>query len=143
LQIASALSRTTLYPGIDQEILQRFDQQGTETAPRWVGGLQERALQDHEKKILRQILRILCGVATPINECENGAPIDLAELGQAFVGGAACTGSASVPDQTPPRSGEVRQSVFSFQRSNSSHAFSVLKSTLDDKHKIAGLATTG
>ena len=103
---------------------------------RRIGGLQKGAFQDHQKKILRQVLRVLRGIATPINECENGAPINLTKLGQALVGVASCTGSASVPDQTPPRGGEVRQSIFSFQRSNSSHAFSVLKSTLKDKHKI-------
>jgi hypothetical protein len=137
LQIASALSRPALYPGIDQEIPQRFDQQGTETSPRWVGGLQERAFQNHEKKILRQVLCVLCGIATPINECENGAPINLAELRQVLIAVTSCTGSASVPDQTPPGGGEVRQSIFPFRHSNSSHAFSVPKSTLDDKHKIA------
>ena len=93
---------------------------------RRIGGLQNIAFQNHEEKILRQILRILGRIAPPIDECENGAPINLTELGQAFVAVAPRPGRAAHPDQTPPRGGEMRQCIASFRRLGYSfHALSV------------------
>ena len=72
---------------IDQEILERLEQEGTEPSAFRIGALQEVSLKHGEKKILGQILGIGRGIAAAADESENGPPIELAKLCQSRVRG--------------------------------------------------------
>ena len=63
---------------------ERGEQERSESPPIYVRSLEQITFQNHEEKILRQILRIFQRVASPADEGKNRPPINAAELGQRF-----------------------------------------------------------
>ena len=73
-------------PGVrvDEKILDGFEKKRTESAAFTISLLEKMTLQDHDKKILSQILRIGNRVTFATDESENRPPIDTTELGERF-----------------------------------------------------------
>ena len=109
----------------------------TETPALGIGRLEKVSFQDHEEKILRQVLRVRRGIAPAINEGENGPPINLAELRQPGIDLAPGARSIAVPDQTPARRHEMCQRARAF--SNAIQLSRIQRDWLDFslKHKMA------
>src|SRR5437764_15484104 len=68
--------------GVNKKILERLEQQRAEPTATSIGVVQPIFLQNGHKKILRKVLRVLCGIAVSADERENGSPISSAKLGQ-------------------------------------------------------------
>ena len=71
--------------GIDQEILQRLEEERAKPAARRIGSLQKGSLKHVDEKVLRQILGVGDGVTAPADEGEDRSPIHLAEIGQGLL----------------------------------------------------------
>ena len=85
MDVASALRCVALYIGIDQKILERFEQERTESPPIRIRVLQQATFKNHDKKILRQILRIGHRKAAAANEGKNRPPIRSTKLTEGSV----------------------------------------------------------
>ena len=98
--------------GVNKKILERLEQQRAEPTATSIGVVQPIFLQNGHKKILRKVLRVLCGIAVSADERENGSPISSAKLGQrvarllffASVGGG--------KDKAPAGSYKLARSIF-------------------------------
>src|SRR3954468_17326974 len=110
---------------IDQEIVQRSEQQRTEPAAIRIRRLKKIFVQDHYEEILGQVLGVVRGIAAAINEGENRVPINLAQLGQAGIDLATGTGRATLSNQAPASRNKVSESPRAFSTRRSSHAPSV------------------
>jgi len=65
-----------------EEILNRLEHEGAETAALLIGVLKPIALQNHDKEVLSEILGFLGRVALPAHKREYWPPVDSAKLGQ-------------------------------------------------------------
>ena len=69
---------------VDEKILDGFEKKRTESAAFTICLPEKITLQDHNKKILSQILRIGNRVTFATDESENRPPIDTTELRERF-----------------------------------------------------------
>ena len=108
LHVAASLARVFLGDGIVQEILERLQEERAEPAPRWVRVPEPITFEDHEKKILSEILGVFGGVAAPADEGEDGTPVKPAKfrkrLARFLIVAFEIGGSE---DETPARGREV------------------------------------
>jgi hypothetical protein len=95
----AALAAATENLGAGQKILQRPQQKRTETPALRIGRLEKISFQDHDEKILGQVLRVGRGIAAAINESENWPPINLAKLREAGIDLASGAGHTALTDQ--------------------------------------------
>ena len=63
------------------------------------------------KKILGKILSVMRGIAHPINESKDRAPVNLAKLGEAGIDLARGAGGAALPKQAPTSSYEMGEAA--------------------------------
>ncbi len=82
MQSAAPFLRLPAFQVVTEEMLDRFEQKRAKPAAVAVGLLEPVFLQDHDKKILGEILRILVRVASPADEGKDGPPIRSAKLVQ-------------------------------------------------------------
>ena len=72
--------------GVVEKVLERLEQQRTETTAVRVCLLKPITFEHHDKEILREILGILGRITAPGDESKNRPPIDAAELGKRCAG---------------------------------------------------------
>jgi hypothetical protein len=84
LYIATAFPCVKLLGGIAQEILQRLEQERSESAAIPIGALKEFTFKHGNEKILGEILCVGNGMALLADESENRPPINFAKLGERF-----------------------------------------------------------
>ena len=72
----------------------------------------------------------------PINEGEDGTPINLAEFRQITVSAILFARSVTLPNQAPARGGEVRQGILTLLRAGDTHVLRVRPLEFSLKHKI-------
>ena len=86
LDLAAAFLAPRPGVGVIEEVLQRFEEERTETAAFAIGLFKELVFQDREKEILGQVLRVRLGMTTANDEKKDRAPVNAAELGECFSG---------------------------------------------------------
>ena len=91
---------------------------------------------DHKEKILRQILGVGGGMAVAKDVGEDGAPVNLANLGQPWIDLARSAPRHALADQAPTRRHKMRQSAWTLDGTRSSHAFSVIAWLAALKYKM-------
>ncbi len=72
--------------GVIEKVLERLEQQRTETAAAGVCILKPITFQYHHKEILREVLGVLGRITTSADESKNRPPIDAAKLGECRTG---------------------------------------------------------
>src|SRR6266513_3980357 len=72
--------------GVIEKVLERLEQQRTETAAAGVCILKPITFQYHHKEILREVLGVLGRITTSGDESKNRPPIDAAKLGECRTG---------------------------------------------------------
>src|SRR6059036_1311015 len=72
--------------GIIEKVLERLEQQRTETAAAGVCILKPITFQYHHKEILREVLGVLGRITTSADESKNRPPIDAAKLAECSMG---------------------------------------------------------
>ena len=65
-----------------EEILHRLEHEGAEATAMLIGVLKPITLQNHDKKILSEILSFFSRVTVPANKREDWPPVKSAKLGQ-------------------------------------------------------------
>src|SRR6266511_6023985 len=82
LHPAATFNRAASFFGVAEKILKRFKQKRAEAAAMFIGVLEPIALQNHDKEILGEILRLLHGITVAADEQEDRPPVSSAELGE-------------------------------------------------------------
>src|SRR3974377_911311 len=82
----SSPGRAALLPVVDQEPLERREQEGAEPAADWVGVAQIFLSQQAGKELLGQILRLLDAAALPAHIAVKGIPVGLTQTLQRGLG---------------------------------------------------------
>jgi hypothetical protein len=126
-----------LHRDIDEEILQRTQQERTKPAALRIGGPKKIPLHYHEEKILGKVLGIGFRITATVNEGEDWPPINVAKLDQRRIDLArTAMGRVSLAEETPPRRNKMGERSRTLDSSSSSHASSVNGRRLSLKHKI-------
>src|SRR6266545_131286 len=92
--------------GVNEKLLER-----TEPAATTIGALKPVVFQHGYKKILREILRILYGIAAYADKRENGSPISPAKLGERVARLLLFSSVGGGKDQAPAGSEKLTRSV--------------------------------
>jgi hypothetical protein len=71
-----------LFGRVREKILERSEQERTESTPARISQFQKVTLEDHDEKILRQILCVADRIASPTNKSEDGPPVSPAKLSE-------------------------------------------------------------
>jgi len=80
LHIAAPFARVPLLGGIVQKIAERFQEERTKPPAGGIGVPEPVALEDHDEKILGEILRVLGGMSSPADKRKDGAPVKPAKF---------------------------------------------------------------
>ena len=103
--------------GVIEKVLERLEQQRTETAAAGVCILKPITFQYHHKEILREVLGVLGRFTTSADESKNRPPIDAAKLGECRTGFLLFAfGARSGKNEAPARSDERAPPDGSFVR---------------------------
>jgi hypothetical protein len=93
--------------GVIEKVLERLEQQRTETAAAGVCILKPITFQYYHKEILREVLGVVGRITTSANESKNRLPIDAAKLGECRIGFVLFAfGARTGKDQAPARRDE-------------------------------------
>src|SRR5207247_3660916 len=84
--VPSACAGMNVVGGVIEKVLERLEQQRTETAAAGVCILKPITFQYHHKEILREVLGVLGRITTSADESKNRPPIEAAKLGECCTG---------------------------------------------------------
>src|SRR5437764_5806861 len=82
LKAASSLERSILIRGVVKEILERLEQERPKAATAVVRLSQPVSFQNHQEKILRNVLRVLIRIAAAADVGKSGSPVGSAKFRQ-------------------------------------------------------------
>ncbi len=112
LHPATPFCRVIFLLSMAKEILERLEEKGTKPAAMFIGLLEPIGLQDHDKKILRKILRLLHGVSAATNEEKNRSPVGAAKFGQRLASlSLIVVGIRRGKNETPARRGKYARLI--------------------------------
>ena len=118
------LQRLLLIGDVVKKILERLEQKRTEPAAGLVGLPQPVSFQNHQEKILRNVLCVLTRITAAADVGKNGAPVSSAKLRECLSSFLlVAIGVRPSKDETPARGGEHTRLSFRIQQSNSVTVF--------------------